>query len=73
MVFLFIFGWVFTASFGLTTTSLLFIAIAIALIYVMAAYRKSGQLTVTPTGVESAASVRNTIESENTEDDDYEE
>lgn len=73
MVFLFIFGWVFTASFGLTTTSLLFITIAIALIYVMAAYRKSGQLTVTPTDVESAASVRNTIESENTEDDDYEE
>ncbi|VBB08300.1 phosphotransferase system sorbose-specific iic subunit [Lucifera butyrica] len=38
MIFLFIFGWVFTTSFKLTTTSLVFIAIALSLIYVMARY-----------------------------------
>lgn len=39
MIALFILGWVLVSSFSLTTTSLLFIAIALALIYVMARYR----------------------------------
>lgn len=41
MIFLFIFGWVFASSFQLTTTALVFIAIAISLIYVMARYNKN--------------------------------
>lgn len=42
MVFLFIFGWVIASSFGITTTSLVFVAIAFALIYVMARYSGKG-------------------------------
>lgn len=42
MVVLFIFGWVFASTFQITTTSLVFIAATIALIYVMARYNKSG-------------------------------
>ena len=42
MIFLFIFGWVIASSFGITTTSLVFIAIAFALIYVMARYSNRG-------------------------------
>ena len=38
MIFLFILGWVLSTSFALTTTSLVFIAIAVALVYVMARY-----------------------------------
>ena len=38
MVFLFILGWVLTSSFGLSTVSLVFVAIALALIYSMARY-----------------------------------
>lgn len=38
MVFLFILGWVFTSSFGLSTVALVFVAIALALIYAMARY-----------------------------------
>ncbi|MCD5002373.1 PTS sugar transporter subunit IIC [Enterococcus saccharolyticus] len=39
MIVLFIFGWVFASTFQITTTSLVFIATALALIYVMARYR----------------------------------
>lgn len=47
MIALFIFGWVFTSSFSITTTSLVFIAVALALIYVMARYSKAlGQVEV---------------------------
>lgn len=42
MIFLFIFGWVIASSFGITTTSLVFIATAFALIYVMARYSNRG-------------------------------
>lgn len=38
MVFLFILGWVLTSSFGLSTVALVFVAIALALIYAMARY-----------------------------------
>lgn len=38
MVSLFILGWVLTSSFGLSTVSLVFVAIALALIYAMARY-----------------------------------
>lgn len=44
MIVLFCFGWVFVSSFGLTITSLVFIAVAISLIYVMARYNKSGSV-----------------------------
>lgn len=42
MIVLFIFGWVFMSSFGITTTSLVFIAVAIAFIYVLARYNDNG-------------------------------
>lgn len=38
MISLFVFGWVIVSSFSITTTSLVFIALAFALIYVMARY-----------------------------------
>lgn len=38
MITLFIFGWVIASSFAITTTALVFIAIAISLIYVLARY-----------------------------------
>ena len=38
MLSLFVFGWVVMSSFQLTTTTLVFIAIAISLIYVMAKF-----------------------------------
>lgn len=55
MIALFIFGWVFTSSFAITTTSLVFIAVALALIYVMARYSKTtGQVEVeSATGVQA--------------------
>lgn len=40
MIMLFIFGWVFAASFQITTTTLVFIAVALSLIYVMSRYNK---------------------------------
>lgn len=46
MVFLFIFGWVVSSSFEITTTTLVFIAIAMSLIYVMARYTKTNKDTV---------------------------
>ena len=39
---LFVLGWVLVSSFSLTTTSLVFIALAFALIYVMARYSGGG-------------------------------
>ncbi len=42
MICLFILGWVLVSSFSLTTTSLVFIALAFALIYVMARYSGTG-------------------------------
>ena len=44
MILLFVFGWVFTSTIEITTTSLVFIAITIALIYVMARYSNDAQL-----------------------------
>ncbi|MEC6748086.1 PTS sugar transporter subunit IIC [Marinilactibacillus sp. XAAS-LB27] len=38
MISLFVFGWVFASSFDITTTALVFIAIALSLIYVLARY-----------------------------------
>ncbi|MCI1984995.1 MAG: PTS sugar transporter subunit IIC [Lactobacillus sp.] len=64
MIFLFIFGWVLTSSFNLTTTALLFIAIALSLIYIMAAYRKNE-------GASSVVAATPSTSEEN--DDDYEE
>ncbi|MEG0294303.1 PTS mannose/fructose/sorbose/N-acetylgalactosamine transporter subunit IIC [Enterococcus sp.] len=49
MISLFIFGWVINSSFGITTTSLVFIATALALIYVMARYSKPNYATNTTT------------------------
>jgi len=54
MIIFFIFGWVFTANFPITTTSLVFIAAALALIYVMTRYGNksndaSSQLTASET------------------------
>ncbi|MCI6274583.1 MAG: hypothetical protein MR611_07935 [Coriobacteriaceae bacterium] len=52
MIALFVLGWVLVSSFSLTTTSLVFIALALALIYVMARY--SGKATAGP-ALEAAA------------------
>ncbi len=46
MVFLFIFGWVMASSFQITTTTLVFIAIAISLVYVMSRYGKDSSQNV---------------------------
>ena len=55
MVFLFIFGWVFMSSFGVTTTALVFIAIAFALIYVMARYSSATAMVGQAMGVVTQA------------------
>lgn len=47
MIFLFIFGWVINSSFEITTTTLVFIAIALSLIYVMSRYSNGVQNMVT--------------------------
>lgn len=66
MIFLFIFGWVVNSSFELTTTALVFIAIALSLIYVMARYTKP---TLEAAQAEQGNRYRGTIEGEG----DYEE
>lgn len=66
MISLFILGWVLTSSLQLTTTSLLFIAIAVSLVYVMSTYRKGAVAATT-------APVVNQTEAQAEDDDDYEE
>lgn len=66
MIFLFIFGWVFASSFQLTTTALVFIAIAVSLIYVMARYNKNDS------GTPSASAVNESLPFYQDEEGNYE-
>lgn len=63
MIALFVLGWVLVSSFSLTTTSLVFIALALALIYVMARY----------SGKDSGPAVETTALVYEDEDGNYEE
>lgn len=55
MIVLFIFGWVFMSSFQITTTALVFVAAAFALIYVMARYSGKGAVAAVAARITGSA------------------